>query len=148
MPPGSSSEVVPQARRRHFSNADKRRILAAADRCTKPGEIGALLRREGVYSSSLSTWRGQREAADLAALTPQRRGPKADPSRADALLIAQLTRDNLRLQSNLDKAYLVIEDRGRDARYRAPPAQIRTSPIRAYGSYRRCLTAKRWFGQG
>jgi hypothetical protein len=44
-----------------------------------------------------------------AALTPQRRGPKADPSRADALLIAQLTRDNLRLQSNLDKAYLVIE---------------------------------------
>lgn len=107
--PGTSSEVVPQARRRHFSNADKRRILAAADRCTKPGEIGALLRREGVYSSSLSTWRGQREAADLAALTPQRRGPKADPSRADTLLIAQLTRDNLRLQSNLDKAHLVIE---------------------------------------
>ena len=109
VPPGSSSEVVPQARRRHFSNADKRRILAAADRCTRPGEIGALLRREGVYSSSLSTWRGQREAADLAALTPQRRGPKADPSRADTLLIAQLTRDNLRLQSNLDKAHLVIE---------------------------------------
>ena len=71
--------------------------MAAADRCTKPGEIGALLRREGVYSSSLSTWRGQREAADLAALTPQRSGPKADPSRADALPIAQLTRDNLRL---------------------------------------------------
>ena len=52
---------------------------------------------------------GQREAADLATLKPQRSGPKADPSRADALRIAQLTRDNLRLQSNLDKAYLVIE---------------------------------------
>jgi transposase-like protein len=109
VPPDTSSEVVPHARRRRFSDADKRRILAAADRCTKPGEIGALLRREGVYSSSLSTWRGQREAAELAALVPQRRGPKVDPSRADAVLIAQLTRDNLRLQSSLDKANLVID---------------------------------------
>ena len=107
--PGTNSEVVPHARRRHFSNANKRRILEAADRCTKPGEIGALMRREGVYSSSLSTWRRQREAADLAALAPQKRGPKVDPNRADTLLIAQLTRDNLRLQSSLDKANLVIE---------------------------------------
>src|SRR4249920_247379 len=106
---GSDPEVVPRARRRHFSNADKRRILEAADRCSKPGEIGALMRREGVYSSSLSTWRRQREAADLAALAPQKRGPKADPNRADTLLIAQLRRDNLRLQSNLDKAHLVIQ---------------------------------------
>lgn len=106
---GTDSEVVPRARRRQFSNADKRRILEAADRCTKPGEIGALMRREGVYSSSLSTWRRQREAADLAALAPQKRGPKSDPDRADALHIAQLTRDNERLKSRLDKAMLVIE---------------------------------------
>ena len=129
-------------------NADKRRILQAADRCTKPGELGALMRREGVYSSSLSTWRRQRDAADLAALAPQKRGPKIDPSRADGQQIAQLMRDNERLKSRLDKALLVIEDRGRDARYRAPPAQIRTCPIRAYGSYLECLTAKRSFGQG
>ena len=90
---GADAEVVARARRRHFSNADKRRILAAADRCTKPGEIGALMRREGVYSSSLSTWRRQREAAELAALAPQKRGPKADPHRAEALHIAQLTRE-------------------------------------------------------
>jgi transposase-like protein len=109
VPSDTNSEVVPHARRRHFSKAEKRRILEAADRCTKPGEIGALMRREGVYSSSLSTWRRQREAADLAALAPQKRGPKADPNRADTLLIAQLTRDNLRLQSSLDKANLVIE---------------------------------------
>jgi len=109
VPSDTSSEVVPHARRRHFSKAEKRRILEAADRCTKPGEIGALMRREGVYSSSLSTWRRQREAADLAALAPQKRGPKVDPNRADTLLIAQLTRDNLRLQSSLDKANLVIE---------------------------------------
>ena len=106
--PGTSSEVVPHARRRQFSDADKRRILAAADRCAKPGEIGALLRREGVYSSSLSTWRGQREAAELAALAPQKRGPKIDPTRLDALQIAQLTRERDRLRVQLDKANLVI----------------------------------------
>ena len=108
-PPGTDSEVVPRARRRQFSNADKRRILEAADRCTKPGEIGALMRREGVYSSSLSTWRRQREAADLAALAPQKRGPKVDANRAEALHIAQLTRENERLKHHLDKAMLVIE---------------------------------------
>jgi transposase-like protein len=107
--PVAETEVVPRARRRHFSNADKRRILEAADRCTKPGEIGALMRREGVYSSSLCTWRRQREAADLAALAPQKRGPKADPHRAEALHIAQLTRDNEKLKRQLDKALLVIE---------------------------------------
>jgi len=106
---GTDMEVVPCARRRHFSNADKRRILEAAERCTKPGEIGALMRREGVYSSSLSTWRRQREALELAALAPQKRGPKVDPNRAEVLHIAQLTRDNDRLKSRLDKALLVIE---------------------------------------
>jgi transposase-like protein len=99
-------EVVARARRRQFSNADERRIVEAADRCTQPGEIGALMRREGVYSSSLSTWRRQREAADLAALAPQKCGPKADPDRADVLHIAQLTRENERLKSRLDKAML------------------------------------------
>lgn len=106
--PLSDSEVVPRARRRSFSNADKRRILLAADQCTKPGEIGALMRREGVYSSSLSTWRRQRDAADLAALAPQKRGPKADPMRADALQIDQLTRERDKLRVELDKAQLVI----------------------------------------
>jgi transposase-like protein len=107
-PPVTDSEVVPRARRRHFSNADKRRILDAADRCTKPGEIGALMRREGVYSSSLSTWRRQREVAELAALAPQQRGPKIDPTRLDALQIAQLTRERDKLKVQLDKANLVI----------------------------------------
>ena len=107
--PGTSSEVVPRARRRTFTNADKRRILLAADLCTKPGEVGALMRREGVYSSSLSTWRRQREAADLAALAPQKRGPKTDPARIDAQHIAQLTRERDHLRVELDKARLVIE---------------------------------------
>ena len=102
-------EVVPRARRRRFTNADKRRILEAADRCTKPGEIGALMRREGVYSSSLSTWRRQREEAELAALAPVKRGPKADPHRAETLHIAQLTRERDNFKSRLDKALLVID---------------------------------------
>jgi transposase-like protein len=100
---------VPRARRRSFTTADKRRILQAADACTKPGEVGALMRREGVYSSSLSTWRRQREAADLAALAPQKRGPKADASRVDTQLIARLTRERDQLRTELDKAQLVIE---------------------------------------
>ena len=108
-PPDTDSEVVPRARRRIFTKADKRRILEQADDCTRPGEIGALMRREGVYSSSLSTWRRQREAGDLAALAPQKRGPKADPRRADALQIAQLTRENDKLKVQLDKANLVID---------------------------------------
>lgn len=107
-PSDADPEVVARPMRRQFSNADKRRILEAADRCTQPGEIGALLRREGVYSSSLSTWRRQREAAELAALAPVKRGPKPDAASADARRIAELTRDNERLRDKLDKAQLVI----------------------------------------
>jgi transposase-like protein len=108
-PADAGMEVVAHAQRRTFTTAERRRILEAADRCSKPGEIGALLRREGVYSSSLCTWRRQREAADLAALAPQKRGPKVDPNRAEAQQIAQLTRENERLKHELDMARLVIE---------------------------------------
>ncbi len=117
VPPGSDSEVVPRARRRTFTNADKRRILQAADLCTKPGEVGALMRRDGVYSSSLSTWRRQREAADLAALAPQKRGPKSDPARVDALQIAQLTRERDKLRVEAASRTPVCEiDSAADAR--------------------------------
>ena len=108
-PPEAHMEVLARAVRRQFSNADKRRILEAADGCSRPGEIGALLRREGVYSSSLSTWRRQREAAALAALAPAKRGPKPDAALADARRIAELGRDNERLRDKLERAQLVIE---------------------------------------
>ena len=61
-------EVVATARRRSFSKTDKLRILAAADACAASGDIGALLRREGIYSSHLATWRKQRQVAGLAQL--------------------------------------------------------------------------------
>ena len=106
---GTDSEVVAKLpKRRTFSNAERRRILAAADRCTRPGELGALLRKEGVYSSSLSTWRRQREAAELDALAPNKRGPKVPANRAEVQQIAKLTREVGRLQAELDKAMLVI----------------------------------------
>jgi transposase len=102
-------EVVPVASRRSFSTAEKRRIVAAADACVAPGDIGALLRREGIYSSHLATWRKQRNVAEEALLVGSKRGPKVQPGAADARLIAQLTRENERLRHKLIQADLIID---------------------------------------
>jgi transposase-like protein len=102
-------EVVAIARRRQFSAADKRRVLAAADRCTEPGEIGALLRREGIYSSHLSAWRKQRAAKGVVGLDTRRRGRKADPTVAEAQRTAKLIREVERLRRQLAQARLIIE---------------------------------------
>lgn len=102
-------EVVATARRRQFSASQKRRIVAAAEACRKPGELGALLRREGIYSSMLSTWRKQIRRANEQALTPQRRGPKPAPARAERVRIEQLEREKARLERELEKARLIID---------------------------------------
>ncbi len=73
------TEVVAKAKRKQFSAAEKLRILREVDACQGSGEIGALLRREGIYSSYLTTWRRQRERGELDGLAPQKRGPKPDP---------------------------------------------------------------------
>ena len=101
-------EVPEKARRRKFTAAHKLDILAQTDACTKPGEIGALLRREGLYSSLLSKWREQRAAGALAALSPKKRGRK--PRRVDpqAERVAQLERENARLREKLEKAETII----------------------------------------
>jgi transposase len=70
------TEVREKARRRRFSAKYKSDILRRAERCRKPGELGALLRKEGLYSSHLTQWRHQREKADELALEPKKRGPK------------------------------------------------------------------------
>jgi transposase-like protein len=101
--------VVATAKRRHFSTSEKRRIVAAADACTKPGELGALLRREGIYSSMLANWRKQIARANETALAPRRRGPKPDPARAEKLRIEQLERDKARLERELAQARLIID---------------------------------------
>ena len=103
------TEVVAVARRRHISPADKRRIVAAAERCTEPGEIGALLRREGIYSSQLSDWRKHHAAAGPAGLDSRKRGRQADPAIAEGHRTAKLTRENDRLRRQLTQAHLIIE---------------------------------------
>jgi transposase len=102
-------EVAATAKRRQFSSKEKRRILAAADRCSEAGEIGALLRREGIYSSLLSTWRKQRETAERVALEPRQRGRKADPGIAESRQVAELTKDNERLRRKLAQAHTIID---------------------------------------
>ena len=72
-------EVPEKAQRRHYTAEYKLRVLEEADRCREPGEVGALLRREGLYSSLLSTWRRQRDEGSLSALEPRKRGRKAKP---------------------------------------------------------------------
>ena len=102
-------EVVATASRRQFSSSDKRRILDAADRCAQPGDLGALLRKEGIYSSHLNTWRKQRAAAGRAALEPQQRGRKADPAQAEDRRVARLTQENDRLRRQLAQARAIID---------------------------------------
>ena len=107
--PAPDPEVAATAKRRQFSSKEKRRILAAADRCSEAGAIGALLRREGIYSSLLATWRRQREAAERVALEPRKRGRKADPGLAEGRRVAELTKDNERLRRKLAQAHTIID---------------------------------------
>lgn len=99
-------EVMPKAERRRFSAAYKQRILQEAEACTQPGEVGALLRREGLYSSHLTTWRRQRRRGELQGLAPTKRGRKADPQAAE---IARLQRENKRLKAQLERAEMIID---------------------------------------
>jgi transposase-like protein len=102
-------EVAAVAKRRQFSSSEKRRILAEADRCSEVGEIGALWRREGIYSSYLTTWRKQREVAERAALEPQKRGRKADPALAETQRVAELTQQVEQLRRQLVQAETIID---------------------------------------
>ncbi len=99
-------EVVVKAQRRRFTAEYKQRILQEADACTHAGDIGALLRREGLYSSHLTTWRQQRARGALQGLTPAKRGRKADPQAAEH---ARLVRETERLKAQLARAELIID---------------------------------------
>lgn len=103
------TEVAAKGKRRQYSAEEKRRILAEADACTKLGELGALLRREGLYSSHLVTWRRQRENGEIAGLTPKKRGRKAatvDPRDRE---IAELKQKLVRTELRLEKAEAIID---------------------------------------
>jgi len=98
------TEVVAKARRRRFTGAEKLRVLREAERCSRPGELGALLRREGLYSSHLSAWRAARKRGELAGLTSRPRGPK--PQRRDPRdrKIVEQAREITRLQARAERA--------------------------------------------
>lgn len=103
------SEVPAKARRRTFSATYKRRILDKVDQCEEPGEIGSLLRREGLFSSHLTKWRKQRDEGLLTALAPRKRGPKKAPVNPLKARVAELERENARMRKKLEKAEVIID---------------------------------------
>jgi len=109
-PEAASPELQDRPRRRTFTAKDKLRILGEVDRAAGvPGAIGAIVRREGIYSSALSDWRRQRAAGAYEALSPVRRGPKPIEPNPLATANAKLVRDNKRLTLRLERAEAVIE---------------------------------------
>ena len=108
-PPRPSPDYLTRPRRRAFTARDKLRILAETDRAAETGGIGAILRREGVYSSSLTEWRKQRDAGAFGALAPAKRGPKAAEPDPLAAKLALAQHDNARLTLRLKRAEAIIE---------------------------------------
>ncbi len=107
--PPPDPEVPEKKPRRRFTAKYKLRVLAEADLCTKSGQLGALLRREGLYSSNLTTWRRQQDEGLLHALSPKKRGRKKKEKNPLSKKVAQLERENRRLQKKLHHADLIIE---------------------------------------
>ncbi|MBL8693271.1 MAG: transposase [Planctomycetes bacterium] len=109
-PPGTPDpEVPPKGRRRSFSKEEKLRVLTEADQCTRPGEVGALLRRHGIYSSHLAAWRKQRSQGTLSDAKASSRGPRPSaPSPIDSRVL-ELERENRLLQRKLKQAEIIID---------------------------------------
>jgi transposase-like protein len=102
-------EVTEKPQRRRFSAEYKLRVLRMADACTKPGEIGALLRREGLFSSHLTGWRQQRDRGVFDAMAPKKRGRKRKPNDPLVRENAQLRREKAMLERKLRQAETIIE---------------------------------------
>ncbi len=117
---GTKTEVVAKAKRQQHPAEYKLRILREVDECKGSGEVGALLRREGLYSSLVSKWREQRERGSLTGLSGHRRGPKVDPQ---AVELARLQRENKRLQEKLQRAELIIDVQKKVARLLGVPLE-------------------------
>lgn len=103
------TEVKAKATRRRFSAEYKRSILQEADACQKPGELGALLRREGLWSSHLNTWRLQRARGELQGLAPKRRGPKPAAKSPLAARLRELEVENAKLRRRAEQAEALVE---------------------------------------
>jgi transposase-like protein len=109
MSPRREVEVLAQAERRRFTVEYKRRILREADSCTRPGELGALLRREGLYSSHLAAWRAARARGEFGSRATKKRGPKGRAGHPDPKRILQLEREVRRLRARAERAEALVE---------------------------------------
>ena len=103
------TEVVAKARRRRFTAQYKQHIVREADRCTQLGAIGALLRREGLYSSQLTSWRGARDRGELEGLAPKPRGPKATPADPRDRKLVEQDREIVRWKHRAERAEALVE---------------------------------------
>jgi transposase len=101
-------EVVAKASRRRFTVAYKRKIVREADGCKTPGAVGALLRREGLYSSHLTVWRAARERGELAG-GPKKRGPAPQVADPRDKKIAELERETVRWRKRAERAEALVE---------------------------------------
>jgi hypothetical protein len=101
--------VAAKPRRRSFTPEYKRQILKEADACTAPGALGAMLRREGLYSSHLVEWRRARARGELAALTPKKRGRKPTPVDPRDRRIAKLERHLTHMTGRAERAEALCE---------------------------------------
>ncbi len=105
----SEVEVMAKATRRRFTAEYKLKILREADACTEPGAIGALLRREGLYSSHLTTWRAQRRTGELGGLAPKKRGPAPKAKNPLAAKVVALEREVTRQRARADRAEALVD---------------------------------------
>ena len=102
-------EVTGKAKRRRFSAEYKMKILKAAEECRNPGDLGVLLRKEGLYSSNLRTWRAARERGELSGLAPKKRGPKAQVKDARDRRIAELERETRKWKVRAERAEALVD---------------------------------------
>jgi len=102
-------QVTAKPKRRTYTAEYKRRILKEADACATPGAVGALLRREGLYSSHLAVWRQARRRGELAALAPKRRGRKPTPVDPRDRKIAELERQLVQMTGRAERAQALVE---------------------------------------
>jgi transposase len=101
--------VTSKAKRRRFTAEYKRKVLQEADACTESGQVGALLRREGLYSSHLTTWRQARERGELEGLAPKKRGPKAQEPNPLAKELEASRREVARLKAENAKLQIICD---------------------------------------
>lgn len=101
--------MTPKAKRRKYSAEFKRRILEEAAACSQSGQLGAMLRREGLYSSHLQQWRRERDAGVLSALSPKKRGPKAQATDEVSEKLREMEREVARLRAENAKLQLICD---------------------------------------